>query len=242
MHPGEYRSVPRKRLNLTSLAASLIVHAVVVSIVLLWLLPPARLPEVNEAVVEVQIVMLPAPASERPEASHSPSVRDVPVEPLTAGDAMTEVTPEPDLSVSADSYATQGAPERVKPQHMLSEAVLADPRSRDVRKTLSALTAAEQVEQLCNLEAMAQVGEWSRRLQPDRVVAYATAATKLTGTSFSAEGAALHSGTDWYGLQFTCDLAQDSQKVIAFEFVVGDVIPREDWSKYSLPDEVGSSD
>ncbi len=130
----------------------------------------------------------------------------------------------------------------MKPQHMLSEAVLADPRSRDVRKTLSALAAAEQVEQLCNLEAMAQVGEWSRRLQPDRVVAYATAATKLTGTSFSAVGAALHSGTDWYGLQFTCDLAQDSQKVIAFEFVVGDVIPREDWSNYSLPDEEGASD
>lgn len=155
---------------------------------------------------------------------------------------MPELMPEPDVSVPAERRVTEGAPARVKPQHMLSEAVLADPRSKDVRKTLSTLAASEQVEQLCNLEAMAQVGLWNRSLQPDRVVAYATSATKLDGTSFSADGAALHSGEDWYGLQFTCDLAPDRKAVVAFEFVVGEVIPRDHWLEYSLPDEVGSLD
>ncbi|RVM04670.1 DUF930 domain-containing protein [Sinorhizobium meliloti] len=130
----------------------------------------------------------------------------------------------------------------VKPSRMLSEKVLADPRSRKARKELAALAPADQVEQLCGLEALAQVGAWSKELRPDRVVAYATADPKMVGNAFSAEGAALHSKRDWFRLQFKCELTPDRKKVAAFEFLIGDPIPRKDWADHSLPDEGGSLD
>ncbi|KXF74971.1 hypothetical protein ATN84_21585 [Paramesorhizobium deserti] len=125
---------------------------------------------------------------------------------------------------------------------MLSDAMLADRRNSQARAALSQLAPAEQVEQLCNLEAMAQVAESNKALQPDRIVAYAMDDTKLEQNSFSADGAAVHSGKSWLRLRFKCDLTPDHKKVTAFEFVVGDPIPKEEWSEHSLPYENGSFD
>ncbi|OEC93419.1 hypothetical protein A9Z06_09390 [Rhizobium sp. YK2] len=130
----------------------------------------------------------------------------------------------------------------VKPSRMLSEKVLDDPRSQDARKELSALAPADQVAQLCGLEAMAQVGAWSKDLLPDRVVAYAMTDPKMVGNAFSADGAALHSKREWYQLKFKCELSPDHKKVAAFEFLVGEPIPKKDWVEHSLSDEDGSLD
>lgn len=235
MHPGETRVRRSNRLSLKPLAASLLGHAVALPFLVFWSVP-SPVSVAREEIVEVEIVTLPRVRSERTNGALPSSGRS------KLGNPVPQVMPEPKVSVPTDGPTAGDAPTRVKPQHMLSEGVLADPRSKDVRKTLSTLAVAEQVEQLCNLEAMAQVGQWNRSLQPDRVVAYATSATKLYGNSFSAEGAALHSRKDWYSLQFTCDLAPDRKTVVAFEFVVGDVIPRDDWLKNGLPDEAGSFD
>jgi hypothetical protein len=134
------------------------------------------------------------------------------------------------------------APKRVRPTNMLSEAVLADPRSAKAKAALTQLAPAEQVEQLCNLEAMAQVDHWDGSFQPDRVVAYAMADTKMQDNLFSAEGAVIHGKQNWYKLQFTCELTPDHTKVVAFEFLIGDPIPREVWSQYNLPEEDGAHD
>ncbi|WP_284758762.1 DUF930 domain-containing protein [Agrobacterium sp. fls2-241-TYG-188a] len=130
----------------------------------------------------------------------------------------------------------------MKPSHMLSQEVLADNRSRQAREALKQLAPAEQIEQLCNLEAMAQVGAWSKSLKPDRVVAYAMADSEFSGTNFIAKGAAIHSEQDWYRLQFKCQLTPDKEKVVAFEFLMGDAIPRDIWAEHDLPDEDGPSD
>lgn len=184
----------------------------------------------------MQIVTLPGaqPVTEKsPPASVGPS---------GANDALSQDLPPNKIAGPDDIAATDGASEMVKPSHMLSEGVLEDPRSGKVRKVLAQLAPAEQVEQLCNLEAMAQVGSWNRSLQPDRVVAYAMAVTRFDGASFTADGAALHSGQEWYSLQFKCDLAPDGKKVVAFQFRIGDTIPRAVWQDYSLPDESGPAD
>ncbi len=65
---------------------------------------------------------------------------------------------------------------------------------------------------------------------------------KMVGAAFSADGAALHSKRDWYRLQFKCELTPDHKKVAAFEFLVGDPIPRTEWAEHSLPDEGRSLD
>lgn len=216
-------------------AASLLLHLVVLALLLLWVMP-SRLPVVREESIAVEIVTLPVamPATEnpRPALVSQPRTDDVVHEDLRQhSTAAPEGLP-----------ATKSAPVMVKPRQMLSEGALDDPRSGGVRKVLSQLAAAEQVEQLCNVEAMAQVGAWKRNLQPDRVVAYAMSGTRLDGASFTAEGAALHSGQEWYSLQFKCDLSPDGQRVVAFEFRVGEPIPKAVWQDYSLPDESGAAD
>ncbi|MET0744962.1 MAG: DUF930 domain-containing protein [Microvirga sp.] len=125
----------------------------------------------------------------------------------------------------------------VKPSRMLSETVLADPRSRRTLRALSGFMPDERMEQLCGIEAMAQVSELNAGFQADRVVAYAMSDTKISGNLFVAEGAAFHSRRAWYGIDFKCMLTPDHSKVASFEFRIGDRIPKREWEKHSLPDE-----
>lgn len=196
------------------------------------------MPSPQEESVAVQIVNLPPPRSEeRSERMPQPALpaREEAVSPRRSDEDLTPTAPH-------DIRANNVPPMMVKPSRMLSEKVLDDPRSRNARKELAALAPADQVEQLCNLEAMAQVGTWSKQLLPDRVVAYAMAEPKIDGDAFLADGAAIHSKRDWYRLKFRCELTPDHKRVAAFEFLMGELIPREIWGEHSLPDEDGSLD
>jgi hypothetical protein len=57
-----------------------------------------------------------------------------------------------------------------------------------------------------------------------------------------ADGAAFHSNQQWYNIKFKCDLAADHKKVVSFEFIVGDAVPRNEWTRHNLPAEGGSLD
>jgi hypothetical protein len=220
-----------------SVAASAFLHIALCALV--WLLPvPARLPVPQEESVQVEIVSLPPPKVEDGR-KQVPQPRVSTKEDAGLGSKSEQyVTP----SVPQAVQPTDGAPAMVKPSRMLSETVLDDPRSRNTRQILAALAPVDQVEQICGLEAMAQVGAWSEELRPDRVVAYAMADPKLQGNAFSADGAALHSKRDWYQLKFKCELTPDHKKVAAFQFLIGDPIPKKDWEEHHLPDEDGSLD
>lgn len=99
-----------------------------------------------------------------------------------------------------------------------------------------------RLEQLCNLEAMAQIALLLQSFQPDRVVAYAKADVKIVDNKLVAEGAAFRSNRQWYGLTFTCGLSADHQAVQSFEFSVGKAIPKRFWEKYNLPDPTLDTD
>ena len=100
---------------------------------------------------------------------------------------------------------------------------------------LTRLAPDERVEQLCGLEAMGQIHDWQRDFEPDRVTAYARAATRLSGRVLTAEGAAFRSKRHWYGLRFACTVSADLKRVTAFAFHVGEPIPRERWEALGLP-------
>lgn len=186
----------------------------------------------------MEIVNLPLPVlEERHEPPRQPPLA-VQKDAVPVGKSEDKVTPP----APQEAEPQDDKPAMIKPSRMLSEKVLDDPRSRKARKELAALAPADQIEQLCGLEALAQVGEWSKELRPDRVVAYAMADPKMVGNAFSADGAALHSKKDWYALKFKCELTPDHKKVSAFEFLMGDPIPKKDWGEHSLPDESGSLD
>lgn len=122
---------------------------------------------------------------------------------------------------------------------MLSARVLADPRSRQAREDLATFADSERILQLCNLEAMEQIEAWNGTYRPDNLVAYARSEETISGNTIKADGAAFHSGDQWYELRFDCDLAPTRDKVVAFAFEVGKPVPRRDWDRLSLPSGPG---
>ncbi|WP_258051839.1 DUF930 domain-containing protein [Mesorhizobium sp. INR15] len=150
-------------------------------------------------------------------------------------------TPQPEIQAaptpppSAPEPQLPKAPAMIRPTQMLSAKTLADPRSRQARADLKTFAADERMVQLCNLEAMDQIRRWRADYQPERVVPYATAEEKIAGTTIAANGAAFRSRKNWYGLRFKCQLAQDGESVIGFEFLVGDPVARDKWDELGLP-------
>lgn len=164
------------------------------------------------------------------------------VTPVPAAPALPEALPksdEPAPSPQPPAARAQPAPVEadgmIHPPRMLSQRVLADPRSRETVAMLPKLAPDERVEQLCGLEAMGQIHDWQRDFEPDRVTAYALASTRLSGRVLTAEGAAFRSRRRWYGLRFACTVSPDLKRVTAFAFHVGEPIPRERWEALGLP-------
>ncbi len=130
----------------------------------------------------------------------------------------------------------------VRAKELFSAKVLADPRSKEALVALRQLGVDDRVIQLCNVEAMEQVHIWKPDFQPDFVVAYAMADTKLSGSTLQADGAALRSKRRWYAIEFKCEVTPDLERVVSFEFLLGAEIPRSEWETHSLPIGDGPSD
>ncbi len=176
----------------------------------------------------------------RLQAPMIPSQENVAVEILTPQEfAAVTGRVAPDESVPLPAAPAEPARPAtlpmVRPTTMLSERALADPRSRQARAALGQMTQDERMVQLCDVEAMAQIAAWQRAYEPDRVVDQATAETRVDGARVIADGAAFRSRHAWYGLKFRCAMTADLTKVAAFEFLVGEAIPREDWESLGLP-------
>ena len=185
-----------------------------------------------ETSVEVELVA--------PEALAPPASVQAPTPPLAAEIASPPQTAPP--ITPPEKPVTPPVPPSAEPPAMItartlhSESVLANPRSRGTREALKMLEAGERIEQLCTLEAMSQIHAWKAEFEPDRVVAFAMAGTKLTKTVLEAEGAAFRSRKQWYGLRFRCEMAANG-KVAGFQFRVGEPIPRSEWAAHDLPPE-----
>ncbi len=225
-------------MNIWGLAAAGLIHIAFAVVVVLMPVAP-KLPEVTEEFVAVEVVTLPpldTPAVKQPEmVPQLPSVQQAEEAPVGKAEL-------PPPASAAEMLRPEGAPKMVKPSLMLSEKTLSDPRSRSARQMLVALAPKERIGQLCDLEAMAQVAAWNKKFLPDRVVDYAMSNPKISDNSFVADGAALHSKHEWYNLRFKCELTPDHKKVAAFEFLMGDVIPKKEWEEHSLPDDQGELD
>lgn len=170
------------------------------------------------------------------------------VELLTPGEFAAVTQPKPVGMPPIQSPASpQPAPEQQAPvtappsgmiraSRLMAADALANPLSRQAREMLPLLAADERVEQLCGLEAMSQIHAWKGEFAPDRVTAYARSAVKLSGRTLQAEGAVFRSGKRWYDLRFRCEFSPDRGRVVAFEFRVGEPVPRALWRELNLPE------
>lgn len=185
---------------------------------------------VTEQSIEVELQ-----TPEEFEALTRPRPPPVAAIPAPAAPVLPDALPKPDEPAPSASPAPVEADGMIHPPRMLSQRVLADPRSRETLALLPRLAPDERVEQLCGLEAMGQIHDWQRSFEPDRVTAYAQGSTKLSGRVLTAEGAAFRSKRSWYGLRFACTVSADLKRVTAFAFHVGEPIPRESWEALGLP-------
>jgi hypothetical protein len=189
-------------------AASLLLHALVFAATMVWRTAPITIP----LPVNIPVELL---SPEQYDAATRPAATPANI-PVRPGD----IAPQDGMV-----HATA----------MLSAAALADPKSRQAREMLPHFDPTERSVQLCNLEAMEQVRAWKPSLDPERIVAYATANLAIAGNAIRADGAAFLSGGAWYTLRFDCGLSADHASVVSFDFKVGDTIPRDQWDAHSLP-------
>jgi len=190
-----------------------------------------EIPAFVEQSVDVELQTL-----EQFEALMQP--RPAPPPPLPA-EVVPQPAPPPAAAIPPPPTERPPAPPdaegMVRPQRMLSQRLLAHPLSRDTLAMLPRLAPDERIEQLCGLEAMGQIHAWHQAYEPDRVTAYATAGTRLSGRELRAEGAAFRSRQRWYGLSFNCTLSADLKRVTAFAFHVGEPIAPSRWEALGLP-------
>lgn len=212
------------------LPAALLLHAI--ALALLFLLPrPAPLEQPPENSIEVEFVAeIPKPAAPAPQPpalparpqAQAPSAESVPQEGAPPPRPSEALPPPP-------------PPAMIEARKILSDLALAGPRNRQARKMLPLLGRDERMEQLCNIEAMAQLRAWNHDLEPDLTIAYARAETRVGDAGITADGAAFRSRKQWFALKYRCDLTADLARVSAFAFQAGATIPRKDWERFNLP-------
>jgi hypothetical protein len=175
-------------------------------------------------------------------------VKSVAVEILTSAQFHALVRPKTAISAPDDSGSRPAPPPSgenpspdtpsppssttIQPTEMLSQRDLALSQSWQAVEAMKAMSDGDRIDQLCGIEASAQIHAWRNEYQPERLVSFAMSDTRMDGDMLVAEGAAFRSRESWYRLKFRCGLTPDHTR--AFEFQVGTPVPREEWEERNL--------
>lgn len=221
------------RASIWTIALSATLHALVAA---LFLITPRSPPDPVAEATPVEIwtaeeLAAVSPPTPRPPPAIAPPLR-IPPETAPAS-PLLPTTPPP--AAPQPPIAGPRAHDPIRAATMLSAGVLASPRSRGAIAFLKTLDSDGRLEQLCNIEAMAQISSHFPELLATHVVAYAMGDTKISRNALTARGAAFRSKGDWINLSYECRSSADRQTIVSFEFTVGDPVPRRDWSAHNLP-------
>lgn len=115
-----------------------------------------------------------------------------------------------------------------------STAMLKEPGTAHIRKTLTTLAHSERVVQLCNIEGLEQIRRAAPEFAPDTLVVQAMADPVSVGLTLSAAGGAFRSRRKWYRIAFRCAAAADYSGIRQFQFKLGDSIPPSEWDAHNL--------
>lgn len=194
------------------------------------------LPQPDEGAVDVEIVSEPALTPEKAVMPQPVSAPVAPPAPQAQPEQITPVQPPPSLIPTVPPRAGG----LVKAERMLAANVLKEPRNRQIAAAMPTLATEEQQRQLCAIEAVAQIAAHDAAFRPEKVISYATSPIEMRGQKLVAKGAAVLSHGQWYKLSFVCGTAGRRPGVNAFEYEIGDPIPRNRWAGYNLPAVVRS--
>lgn len=105
-----------------------------------------------------------------------------------------------------------------------------------VVKGLRLLDMTTRLEQRCDIEAMDRIARDEKGYRPDRIVAAATADTRMEADEIEAGGAAVRSKGMWYRMSYVCRTSDDHMQVLDFSYEIGEAIPESDWENFGLFD------
>lgn len=117
---------------------------------------------------------------------------------------------------------------------IIASPALAKPNHKSAEDQLMKLDPQTRYEQRCNSRAAGIVSREHKGFNPDEVVAYAFADSKLQGTVVTAPDGALRSRGKWFHVSYVCKVSDDGLKVEQFSYKLGDEVPRAEWDKHYL--------
>ncbi|SNY91896.1 protein of unknown function [Cohaesibacter sp. ES.047] len=222
----------RARSHRLSLALSVMLHGLLFGALIS--LAPEILPDADEEETEpIKVDFIPLsllqPSPPDPPRAPSPS-------PRPAQAPRTSAPPEtPARQAPSGSTLRYDAPRpMVRASRMMAASLLDDPANAEGRKEFYGLTEDEQQDQLCALEALEQIRAWNSRYVPERMVSYTFKEVRYEGNRIIADGAAFWSKENWHRLKFDCLLSDDHKSVVDFSFLVGVIVPKDQWEEHNL--------
>lgn len=106
--------------------------------------------------------------------------------------------------------------------------------AKTVAEQLMKMAPDTRVEQRCNGRASGIAVREHKLRGPEKVVAYAFADVKVSGTEVIARGAAIRDRGQWYHLSYVCHTSPDGLDIVDFQYELGAPVPREEWSTHYL--------
>lgn len=145
---------------------------------------------------------------------------------------------DPAQAVPTPVEATPAVPDFHAPiiaEQILTAALLAGPYGQKMLAELDGIHGDTRLEQLCNIEAMAQIAKAYPTLRAAKVVAYAAGPVRAGAGMLEATRGAVETAEGWYRLTYRCALTPDRRSVKGFDLTIGNAIPRSLWERYNLP-------
>ena len=212
-----------------SVGLSLAVHAIAL-VVLVLLAAPRVLKAPATPVMAVDIVSPEQYARLQMPLPAAPESIAVAAEPSTAA-APSAAAPQAQRSVPP-TIAPAG--QMIHATAFYAASILADPANAEVHRNFGELASSEQLIQLCNIEALEQLGRGLAGIKPDAVVGYAFGDLEVDGDTLVADGGAYRRQGQWFKLRFECAARPDMSGIAAFDYVLGEAIPQSQWEGHFL--------
>ena len=217
--PERERFSPRENLSMRDrpwgAVASVGVHALLIALIPLLAVSRAVAPP-SPVPIEIELI----------SAADFDAATAPPETPVLAA-------PQPETEPAETAPPSESGP--IEATQFFAGKVLAE--DKRIAAALPTLGNDERVIQLCNIEALEQIKAAKPEFAPDTLVAYAFGDMNLVAGILTAPGGAFRSRRRWWNVSLKCAVAADFLAVTAFEFTLGDEVPRDAWDAHDLTDE-----
>lgn len=88
--------------------------------------------------------------------------------------------------------------------------------------------------QICNNKGSREISREKEFSRLDRVVVDAMSNPAFDKNIISGDGGAFRNKGQWHQFQFKCTLTDDGLSATSFTYLVGDIIPEEQWERFGL--------